>query len=465
MHTSCDVVVIGAGISGLTAAYGLARRGLRVEIIEAAARAGGVIETRECAGMLYERGPNSMLDTGPAVRDLLDELGLAGLRVNASAAARQRYIVRGGLLVPLPLTPPGLVTTRLFALSSKLGLLLEPFRRRSPSGKEESVSDFVTRRLGREWLDYAVEPFVAGIYAGNPDELSVGAAFPRLHALEERYGSLVRGQLAGARERARRPDRSRHAAASFSFRRGMQSLTDALASALPTIRTGTRAAEIVRGSEAPITVTLESGGARHRLSARALVLAVQADQAAALLAPIAPDAALALEAIPYAPIVSVARAYERRSVAHPLDGFGFLVPRLEGRRILGSLFSSSMFEGRASPGMVVLTTFLGGRRDPHLVSEPDEVIERLCAAELAELVGAAGEARASMVTRWRRAIPQYTLGHLARVERAEAARAALPGLFLCASYRGGVSVSDCIASARQTAETVAQYLSGPQRAP
>jgi protoporphyrinogen/coproporphyrinogen III oxidase len=458
MNPTCDVLVIGAGICGLTAAFRLARRGLHVEVVDAAARAGGVIGSEWRDGVLYERGPNSMLDTGVHVRRLIAELDLLHERVSASASASRRYVVRDGKLVALPLGPAGLLGTPLFSLRSKLALLREPFVRRSPPAREESVSEFVIRRLGREWLDYAVEPFVAGIHAGNPDELAVAAAFPRLHALEQRYGSLIRGQIAGARERARREDRSKHVAKSFSFREGMQALTDALVRALKPVQTLTRAAELARCRNAAIEVRLETSGAGRTIEARAVVLAVPADQAAALVASFAPDAALALEAIPYAPVVSVARAYERGSVAHPLDGFGFLVPRVEKRRILGSLFSSSMFEARAPAGTVVLTTFLAGRRDARIATESDEVIERICSEELASLVGATGEPRLSVVTRWRRAIPQYTIGHLERIRRAETAQAALPGLFLCAAYRGGVSVSDCIASAEGSAEAVARFL-------
>lgn len=465
MNVDCDVLVVGAGISGLATAFRLARRGVHVVSIDAAARPGGVIGTERRGGFLYERGPNSVLDTTPLVNELLTEAGILSERVDASAMAAKRYVVRDGKLVALPLSPAAFVTTPLFSGRSKLRLAREPFVARAAAGVEESVTGFVTRRLGSALLDYAVEPFVAGIYAGDPDELSVAAAFPRLHALEQRYGSLIKGQILGARARAKHPERSKRAAGSFSFRSGMQTLIDALARAAGPIRTSARAIGIRRADDGALVVTMERGGATTHMRARAVVLAVPADCAALLVRNVVPDAARALDEIPYAPVASVARGYARAQVAHPLDGFGFLVPRVEKRRILGSLFSSSMFVGRAPPDTVLTTTFIGGRRNPELAFKSDEEIERIAGDELASLVGAAGEPQLSAITRWPRAIPQYTLGHLERVRRAVEVEAALPGLYLCASYRGGVSVGDCIKSAHETAERILATHAAPRKTP
>jgi oxygen-dependent protoporphyrinogen oxidase len=450
-----DVLVIGAGISGLSAAFVLRSRGLRVEIVEAAARAGGVIGTETAGDVLYERGPNSILDTHPRIRELLQKLELTSERIDASPLASRRYVVRGGRLIALPASPPAFLKTPLFSAAAKLRLLLEPvIPRARADGREESVTRFVERRLGRELLDYAVEPFVAGIYAGNPDELSLRAAFPRLHALEQRYGSLIKGQFLAARERAREESRGRNVATSFTFRGGMQALPDALERATGGIRIRARAARIRQDSNRQLVVSIEGADGAFELTARAVVLAVPAHRAADLIRDLAPDAASALTAIPYAPVVSIALAFARVDVAHPLDGFGFLAPRIERRRILGSLFSSSMFQGRVRDGEVLLTSYVGGRRDPSIFAANDAAIVGHVRDELAELVGARGEPRFSAVTRWREAIPQYTLGHLERVERARTAEAIVPGLYLCGSYAGGVSVGDCIVSAFATAERV-----------
>jgi oxygen-dependent protoporphyrinogen oxidase len=319
------------------------------------------------------------------------------------------------------------------------------------------VTRFVTRRLGSQFLDYAIEPFVAGVYAGNPDELSVNAAFPRLHALEQRYGSLLKGQIKGARERARRGEKAKNVAKSFSFRGGMQTLTDALAHALPSIRASAEAVRIGRRDDGSLEVELRDAPGTTRIVARSIVLAVPANAAAELVRPHAPDSAAALETIVYAPVASVTCAYSRRDVAHALDGFGFLLPRVENGRILGALFSSSMFAGRAPEGSVLMTAFVGGRRQPALALESQEVIAGLVHEALTRFLGARNP-RFTAVTRWPRAIPQYTLGHAQRLSRAEEAERALAGLFLCASYRGGVSVGDCIKSAHETADRVVEHL-------
>jgi protoporphyrinogen/coproporphyrinogen III oxidase len=458
MIADCDVLVVGAGISGLTSAFRLARRGIGVEVVDAAPRPGGVIGSERRDGWLYERGPNSTLDTIPFINEMLDELGIRGERTDMSPISSKRFVVRGGGLIALPASVAAFLETPLFSGRAKFRLLREPFVARAPAALEESVAQFVVRRLGRELLDYAIEPFVAGIYAGAPAQLSLPAAFPRLHALEQRYGSLIMGQVFGARERAGGKEKSKHIATSFSFREGMQTLTDALARTVAPVRLGTRATGMRRAQDGAIIVTVTRGGATAERRARAVVLAVPADRAAALVRDFAPDAARALEEIPYAPVASVACGYRRSAVGHPLDGFGLLVPQVEKRRILGTLFSSSMFDGRSPADTVLLTTFLGGRRDPDLPFLPDEDLAMIVAGELAALLDARGEPLFCAVNRWPRAIPQYTLGHLDRIARAERAQTALPGLFLCASYRGGISVADCIKSGLQTAATVASHL-------
>jgi oxygen-dependent protoporphyrinogen oxidase len=458
-RTTHDVLVVGAGVSGLAIAFDLQRRGHSVRVLEAAARTGGVIASRRRNGVLYESGPNSTLDTTPLIGELLDAAGIAGERLNASPAAARRYVVRGGRLLALPTSPGAFLATPLFSFGAKLALLREPFIAPGPPDREESVAAFVRRRLGAEFLDYAIEPFVAGVYAGDPERLSLPAAFPRLHALEQRYRSLVRGQILGARERARDREKAKNAASSFSFRNGMQTLTDALARALPGLETGVRVVSLARADDRTFTVQGERGGERREARARAVVLAVPADAAAGLVRPLAPAATQALDAIPYAPVAVVASAYRRGDVRHPLDGFGFLCPRKEGRSVLGALFSSSMFDGRAPGDTVLLTTFVGGSRNPELARSGADLIAQAVERELAALLGA-GSPQWHEVIQWPRAIPQYTLGHPGRTAALDRVEAAVPGLFLRANYRGGVSVGDCIKSARAGADAVTAFLAG-----
>ena len=453
-----DVVVIGGGLSGLAAALGVKRRGASVEVLEAESRPGGTIGTVHRDGALYETGPNSALDTTPLIDALLDATGTRGERIETSAAAKTRFIVRGGKLVALPASPPAFLATRAFSLRAKLRLVAEPFIARATEGEEETVAAFVRRRLGHEFLDYAVDPFVSGVYAGDAERLSLPAAFPRLHALEQRYGSLIRGQFAGARERARNPETPKNRAHSFSFRNGMQTLTDALARTVERVATGVRVERVEHDPEGTWIVTGRRNGETITRRARAVIVAVPAAEASRLVRELAPAAAQGLAAIDYAAVATVATAYRRADVTDPLAGFGVLVPRKENRRILGSLFSSSMFEGRAPAGSVLLTTFAGGRRHPELQQRSDDEIATIVTGELRELVGARAAPLWIAITRWPRAIPQYDLGHRERLSTVDAAERALPGLFFCANYRGGVSVGDCIKSADAMATAVAELL-------
>jgi oxygen-dependent protoporphyrinogen oxidase len=443
-----DVIVVGAGLTGLVAAYRLQHAGLRVTTVEAAERAGGVIGTGTHEGYLFELGPNTALDSSPEIGTLLDELRISDQRIDTQPEATRRYVVRAGRLVALPHSAASFVTTPLLSLRGKLRLLAEPFVRRA-STADESVAAFIERRLGPEVLETAVAPFVSGIYAGDPEQLSVAATFPRLHQFERDHGSLLRGAIAARRSnRATRPRRIR----SFSFRNGLQTLTDALAGSLPTLRCGVRALRVARHDGGDYRVDV-AGSALETLAARAVVLALPAYAAATLVDPLTSDAAAALRAIPYAPLAVIVSGYRRQDIQHPLDGFGFLAAEREQLALLGTLFSSSLFAGRASSGHVLLTSFVGGARHPTRAALSEAEIASIVGAELGRLLGA-GSTLFRHVKRWPQAIPQYTIGHLERIARLDAAERALPGLFFCGNYRGGVAIGDCIVNGGAVAEKV-----------
>jgi oxygen-dependent protoporphyrinogen oxidase len=454
-----DVIVVGGGISGLTCAWRLQREGVDVLLLEAAPRAGGAISSLRKNGLLLEAGPNSTLDTTPLLGALIEGVGIAAERIAPSAAARNRYILRGGRLIAMPMSPAALVGTRLFSMSAKLRLLREPFIERGPAEGEESVGAFVRRRLGDEFLDYAINPFVAGVYAGDPDQLSVKAAFPRLFALEQKYGGLIRGQILGARERKRNPERSKQAATMLSFRDGMQSLTDAIARHLLRIEVDCEVKRVSPQSAGFLLNAVMQGAGRD-LRARAVVIATPAESAAQLIEAFAARAAAALQAIHYPPVAVVLSTYRRDEVAHPLDGFGVLVPQCERRLILGTIFSSTLFEHRAPAGDALLTTFVGGMRHPDLAQRSEEEIAGLAQSEHAALLGAPARANFVRVRRWPKAIPQYSIGHLERMTCIDEAESTHPGLFFCANYRGGISVGDCVKSADRTVGQVMASLAG-----
>lgn len=436
-----SVAVVGGGVTGLAAAYRLQSRGHLVTVYEAAPRVGGVVRTERREGYLAEAGPNTLTEPDPLVAALLEELGLAGRRVEAGEAARTRYVVRGGRPVALPSSPRDLLTTRAFSLRAKLTILAEPVLRRGEPAGAESVAGFVRRRLGGEVLDYAADPFVAGIYAGDPAALSMRHALPRLYALEREHGSLVRGAFARGR-RSLRP---------FSFPDGLGEIPLALAA-----RLGDRIC-----SDAPVQTIARAGpgwlvrGADDETRHDAIVLAVPAHAFGTLRMEGPSGARLAeLAAIPHAPVAVVTLGFRRGDVAHRLDGFGLLVPAVERRRVLGTLFSSTLFPGRAPPGHVTLTTFVGGTRQPELAALEAGAMVALVQEELAELLGARGEPTFRHVVRWSRAIPQYVLGYerwldlMAEIERAN------PGLFLAGSYRGGVALGDALRSGLEAAMRV-----------
>lgn len=435
-----DAVVVGAGISGLTAAFQLIRGGLRTAVLESAGRVGGAMETFSDGPWRFEQGPNTVLENDESVGRLIRDTGLEAEKVVAAPSARKRYLYKDGRLVPLPGGPGGLLGTPLFPLSAKLRLLREPWIRRPPEGTEESIAQFVRRRLGTAFLDYAVGPFVSGIYAGDPERLSVRWAVPKIHGLEAEHGSLIRGALAGRKGAGPR-------GAMISFREGLEELPRRLAREIGDVRTGTAARKVLRDSDG-FHVETSAG----TVEARRVVLAVPADVAARLLEEATAGASRLLAEIPFAPVAVVSLGWRREQVGHPLDGFGFLAPRKERLRTLGCLFPSSLFPGRAPEGHVALAAFTGGRTDPEIAGWDEERIAATVVNELRGPLSLSGEPAFRLVRRWPRAIPQYEVGHGRFVERAREIETALPGLRVSGNFLGGVSVPDCIRNATALAE-------------
>jgi len=447
------VAILGAGVTGLSAAWRLQRAGFAPVVFERSSRAGGVIRAVRSDGWLHELGPNSLLEGSPEIAAFIDELGLGARRVYAADAAKQRYIVRAGRLVAVPTSPVSFLTTRLFSSRAKLTLLGEPWRRRADASAEESVADFVRRRLGGEFLDYAVNPLVGGVYAGDPERLSLRHAFPKLHALEQENGSLLRGAL--KRRNASGGPKGRI----FSFPNGLAEIPNALVASLGTaLRLSHRVVALNRIGR-DWQVEYEVDGVRGTGTLAAVVCAMPADALAKLEIENVPAAKQlgVLEEIVQPPVVSVFTGYKRSHVLHPLDGFGMLVPQVEHRLILGSLFSSTLFPNRAPEGYVGLTSFVGGMREPELTQLVDSELVRIVDAELSRFVGVRGAPVFSHVQRWPRAIPQYTLGYQRFKDAIAATESAAPGLFIGGNSRDGISVGQCIESGRRLAKAVESF--------
>jgi oxygen-dependent protoporphyrinogen oxidase len=454
MNGTTDAIVIGGGISGLTVAYSLQLAGVNVIVLEKEDGAGGTMKTVHENGWLMETGPNSALETTPVLGSMIARLGLESEFLYADPSSNRRYILRGGRLHPLPMSPPAFLASRLWTLRGKLRLLKEPFIGRAV--EEETVAQFVERRLGKEFLDYAIDPFVAGVFAGSPSHLSVRSAFPRLYALEEQYGGLIAGMIRGARERARNPEKAKDRARMFSFRNGMQVLPDALARSLgDRFRPDCEARHIERHPDTGFRVTGRERGTDTAWHARIVVLAVPSEASERFMRPFDASAADAVSRIPYPPVAEVFLGYRSGFMTRPLDGFGFLVPALEQRKILGTIWSSALFPGRAPDGHVALTSFVGGSRQPELVGNDDAGLIDLVAGELGALMGVRGEPVFARVSRWDRAIPQYHIGHGRIMEAVDRLELHAPGLFVCSNFRDGISVGDCVKNAAALAERIA----------
>ena len=468
-----SVAIIGAGITGLTAAFYLKRKGLAVTVYEASGRVGGVIQSLRQNGYLAEFGPNTLLETSPKIAQLVKDAGLQTRRLDPDPKAAARYVVRYGRPIAMPAKPLGFFTTDLFTLKAKLAVLREPFIKPRRDGVEESIGQFVVRRFNQEFLDNAIDALVAGIYAGDPNKLSVVHAFPKLKALEDNYGSMIKGQILGGRERKKRGEVAKDRAPKFSFDEGLQVLTDTLAAQLGdavkrntavtkltqtatgwTVHTQTASGgsldeydAVIFCGTAPKLAELQIAGARSSNSARTDGTTLSWSSA---LQPFAE--------IRYPPVASVVLGFRRDDVAHDCNGFGMLIPKIEGFKSLGTIFSSALFPNRAPAGHHTLTTYVGGERYPELALLPEDKLVELVCADLQKLLGLRGQPTFRHVVVYPRAIPQYNVGYGRFKELMTKLEADAPGFFLAGHYRDGVSLSDSIVSGINVSDRVAVAL-------
>jgi protoporphyrinogen/coproporphyrinogen III oxidase len=438
------ITILGAGISGLATAYWLQRDGFDLTVLEAKDAPGGSMETRREEGFLVDCGPNSGLETSPLIRRLAEGIGLKDQMIYANEAGGRRYILKRGRLHPLPTGPGAFLKTGLFSTRAKFRLLAEPFIGKSEDGYYQSIADFVRRRLGDEFLDYAIDPFVSGVYAGDPGSLSVKSAFPKLYRLEEVYGGLIKGMIKGAKERKARAEKSKDRAKMFSFINGMQSFPEAIVEKLGGgVRYGCEVGTVARsGNRWGVSYT--ERGVPREIDSDIVLSALPAYRAASIFRGLDEELARHLNEIYYPPVKMLFLGYREGDVGRALDGFGFLIPEKEKRSFLGAIWSSALFPGRAPEGMAAFTLFIGGARAPGCLDADPDRLHQAVLSEFSEIM-AIKEAPVFVHDRiWEKAIPQYTLGYIEHERYFQQFESNHSGLFLSGNYRGGISVGDCV---------------------
>lgn len=449
-----DTLIIGAGLSGLTAAYRLHQQNRSVMVLEASERVGGWIQTHHQAGYTFEGGPNTFPSTAQELMDLCQDLGLTPQATQA--AASKRYLYLNGKLTALPQKPWQALTTSVLSPWAKFRLLKEPFQSKCQAD-DMSVAGFLTHRVGREVVENLVDPFISGIYAGNVNTLSMPAVFPKLWQWEQNHGSIFQG----LRHRPQKdPTQPKPKMQLMSLNGGLETLTHSLAQALPAqairLQCPVQAIEKIGAEKTSTTsyqVRLTDG---EILQAQNVILAVPAFVAAALLNTLTPDAASLLRHIPYSSLAVAHLGFRAEQIPHALDGFGCLIPRKENIPLLGAIWASSLFPGRAPQGHVLLSNFIGGAHYPDILKQKASQIQGQVARDLQTVFHLKGslEPAFSHVQHHPNAIPQYNLGHVQRIASIEAALQKHKGLHLAGNYLHGIALNACVQSGTTAAQAI-----------
>jgi protoporphyrinogen/coproporphyrinogen III oxidase len=455
-----EVLIVGGGISGLTVAHAsaLQQRSGSCELWESTDRLGGTIGTDRIGGYSVDWGPNGFLDREPLTLQLADELGLKDSLEPANLKSSNRFIVKHGKLHPVPLSPAMMLTTGLLGPLEKARVFCEPFIRGRRGDDDESVFDFAARRIGKGAAATFVDPMVSGVFGGLARELSLPSCFPIMREMETRYGGLVKALIARQLEKRRSRKRGESAKKAggpagpaghlTSFKSGLDLLVQQLERELSFIIKKNRSVAWIRRNEDSWEIADQTGSS---VRSRKLVLACPAYAAASLLNDFDPELSQAFAAIPYAPIIVVATGHRREDVAHPLDGFGFLIPRTQGMRTLGSIWTSSIFEARAPEGFVQFRSMLGGAGDPSVLELSDDQLWKTLRRELDPLIGIHKDPDFIRIYRWERGIPQFKMGHRERRARIEQGVVRHPGLYIAGNAYYGVSLNDCVKMAYRVA--------------
>jgi oxygen-dependent protoporphyrinogen oxidase len=443
--TETKTIVVGGGISGLVCAYALRKAGVDAVVVEASARVGGVIRSEQRDGFLLELGPQSFSGT-TELRKLCAGLGIAEQVVEAPARA-PRYVLVNGKLMAVPMSPPALLTSSLLGPTTKWAIARDAFGRSCAPEEDESIAGFVRRKFGAELLDRLAGPFVSGVYAGDPERLSLRSAFPQLYEAEKASGSVIRGMMRAAKARTGPRERP----TLLSFREGNETLVRALAAKIGAgLRLNTEVVNIAIARDktaGQFEVRVRAADGDETILAERLVMATPTDVAGRLLSEVNAELGRLLSGIEYAPVAVVSLGYRRADVGASLAGFGFLAPRSSGLRVLGTVWNSSLFSGRAPEKFVQMTSFVGGATDPEAVTFPNEALVALVHGEIRDLLQLKAAAAFSHVQIYRRALPQYNLGHAARLAAIEKSRQAVGNLYFVGNYLCGPAIGSCVEQA------------------
>jgi len=462
------ITIIGGGISGLATAVAIQQQAeaegleIRLRVLEKETRLGGKIWSIQEEGYLCEWGPNGFLDNKPMTLELCRKLGIENNLLRSDDNARKRFIYSGAELHRLPENGPAFLKSRLISWPGKLRLAMEPLIPAYRGDKDETLADFGRRRLGSEALDKLIAPMVSGIFAGDPETMSLKSCFPRIHQLETEYGGLVKAmvKLAKQKKAERKAGKAVASAAGpggvlTSFQDGIQELTDGIAFALNCeIHTSTEVSTISK-STAGFNIELADGSS---MESDLVVSAAPAFAATEFVAQLDHGLAELLRSIPYAAMNVICYGYQRDKIKRPLDGFGYLIPKKEGCHTLGTLWDSSIFPNRAPEGHVLLRSMLGGATRPEAINLSEADITAQVTADLQKIMGIAATPDFVRVFRHTQAIPQYTVGHERKLTALNEALGNHPGLYLTGNAFGGIGLNDCINSANQVAATVVAEL-------
>ncbi len=444
MDNKKKITILGAGISGLATAYWLNKDGFDVQMLEAKSKPGGSMETSLEDGFLVDYGPNSGLETTPLIRQLVDEIGLSNEMIYANESSNKRYILRNGKLHALPTTPPALIKSNLFSLRGKIRLACEPFIGKSNDGYYQSIAEFVRRRLGQEFLDYAIDPFVSGVFAGDPNKLSVKSAFPKLYRLEEVYGGLVKGMIKGARERKKRSEQSKQNATMFSFINGMQSFPMSISKKLKGKISYESQVKNVKLENNKWEVTFEKDGKNHELISDYVLSTIPVYEASKIFSRLDEEFSKHANDIYYPPVMVLYLGFKKKQIGQSLDGFGYLIPSKEKKIFLGAIWSSTIFPNRCDEDKAAFTLFVGGARSPHLFDIDRNELTKKVLIEFNEIMKISGDPIFMTSKIWTKAIPQYNIGYIEHENYFDRFEKENSGIFLSGNYRGGISVGDCI---------------------